>query len=134
MERYSSAVRLSAILVQSLFEVRVWMLDRGSEAVSMSLSYSRNPSCMAVYAPDLIVDLLFATGEIFCPRNFPSFTCPFDAAKMRQLKHHEQRLLKHVDFLNYKQDQNHRDLQVIRRYHIQNREDYFKYLPRNTQC
>lgn len=46
---------------------------------------------------------------------------------MRQLKHHEQRLLKQVDFLNYKQDQNHRDLQVIRRYHIQNREDYFKY-------
>lgn len=51
---------------------------------------------------------------------------------MRQLKHHEQRLLKHVDFLNYKQDQNHRDLQVIRRYHIQNREDYFKYLPPTT--
>lgn len=46
---------------------------------------------------------------------------------MRQLKHHEQRLLKRVDFLNYKQDQDHRDLQVIRRYHIQNREDYFKY-------
>jgi U3 small nucleolar ribonucleoprotein protein IMP3 len=46
---------------------------------------------------------------------------------MRELKHHEQRLLKRVDFLNYKQDQNHRDLQVIRRYHIQNREDYFKY-------
>ena len=48
---------------------------------------------------------------------------------MRELKHHEQRLLKHVDLLNYKQDQNHRDLQVIRRYHIQNREDYFKYPP-----
>ena len=46
---------------------------------------------------------------------------------MRQLKHHEQKLLKRVDFLNYKQDQNHRDLQVIRRYHIQHREDYFKY-------
>jgi U3 small nucleolar ribonucleoprotein protein IMP3 len=46
---------------------------------------------------------------------------------MRELKHHEQRLLKRVDFLNYKQDQNHRDAQVLRRYHIQNREDYFKY-------
>lgn len=49
---------------------------------------------------------------------------------MRQLKHHEQRLLKRVDFLNYKQDQNHRDLEVLRRYHVQNREDYFKYTSR----
>jgi hypothetical protein len=50
----------------------------------------------------------------------------FPSTAMRELKHHEQRLLKRVDFLNYKQDQNHRDLQIIRRYHIQSREDYFK--------
>ena len=46
---------------------------------------------------------------------------------MRKLKHHEQKLLKHTDFLNWKKDQNVRELQVIRRYHIQDRDDYVKY-------
>ena len=65
---------------------------------------------------------------------------------VRQLKHHEQKLLKKVDFLNvrsshylcqicispnrnyqWKQDANHREIKVIRRYHIQNRQDYSKY-------
>ncbi|EPX73306.1 U3 snoRNP-associated protein Imp3 [Schizosaccharomyces octosporus yFS286] len=47
---------------------------------------------------------------------------------MRILKHHEQKLLKKVDFLNYKQDDNnHRDLMVMRRYHIPKREEYQKY-------
>ncbi|CAI4063993.1 snoRNA-binding rRNA-processing protein IMP3 SKDI_08G1950 [Saccharomyces kudriavzevii IFO 1802] len=46
---------------------------------------------------------------------------------VRKLKHHEQKLLKKVDFLDWKQDQGHRDTQVMRTYHIQNREDYHKY-------
>lgn len=46
---------------------------------------------------------------------------------MRELKHHEKKLLKKVDLFTYKSENNHRDLAVIRRYHIQNREDYFKY-------
>lgn len=46
---------------------------------------------------------------------------------VRNLKHHEQKLLKKVDFLDWKQDQGHRDTQVMRTYHIQNREDYHKY-------
>ncbi|KAH3674457.1 hypothetical protein WICMUC_003294 [Wickerhamomyces mucosus] len=46
---------------------------------------------------------------------------------VRALKHHEQKLLKKVDFLDWKQDQGHRDAQVMRTYHIQNREDYHKY-------
>ncbi|CAI5755638.1 unnamed protein product [Candida verbasci] len=46
---------------------------------------------------------------------------------VRALKHHEKKLLKKVDFLDWKQDQGHRDTQVMRTYHIQNREDYFKY-------
>jgi len=45
---------------------------------------------------------------------------------MRKLKFHEQKLLKKTDFLDYK-DQNLREIEVIRRYHIQNREDYTKY-------
>ncbi|CDK29589.1 unnamed protein product [Kuraishia capsulata CBS 1993] len=44
---------------------------------------------------------------------------------VRKLKHHEQKLLKKVDFLNWKDG--HRDLEVMRRYHIQDREDYHKY-------
>lgn len=45
----------------------------------------------------------------------------------RQLKHHEKKLLKKVDFLDWKEDQGHRDAQVMRMYHVQNRGDYQKY-------
>jgi len=45
----------------------------------------------------------------------------------RELKHHEKKLLKKVDFLDWKQDQGHRAAQVMRMYHIQNRNDYEKY-------
>ncbi|ORX52385.1 30S ribosomal protein S4 [Hesseltinella vesiculosa] len=46
---------------------------------------------------------------------------------MRQLKHHEQKLLKKVDFLQWKKDDTIREIKVIRRYHLQQREDYHKY-------
>lgn len=46
---------------------------------------------------------------------------------MRQLKYHEKKLLKKVDFLEWKKDQNVREIRILRRYHIQNREDYHKY-------
>ena len=46
---------------------------------------------------------------------------------MRQLKHHEAKLLKKVDFLRWKQEDSLRELQVMRRYHIQDREDYKRY-------
>ncbi|ODO09651.1 hypothetical protein I350_01864 [Cryptococcus amylolentus CBS 6273] len=46
---------------------------------------------------------------------------------MRQLKHHEKKLLKKVDFLNWKQDASQREIKVMRKYHIQDREDYHKY-------
>lgn len=46
---------------------------------------------------------------------------------VRQLRHHEQKLLKKHDFLNWKQDKGHRDTEVMARYHIQNRDDYHKY-------
>ncbi|CAH7685698.1 hypothetical protein PPACK8108_LOCUS20269 [Phakopsora pachyrhizi] len=46
---------------------------------------------------------------------------------MRQLKHHEKKLLKKVDFLQWKQDSTLREAKVMRRYHLQNREDYHAY-------
>jgi U3 small nucleolar ribonucleoprotein protein IMP3 len=46
---------------------------------------------------------------------------------VRKLKHHEQKLLKKVDFTTYKGDNNHRDAAVIRRYNIQKPADYGKY-------
>ncbi|KAK4057910.1 U3 small nucleolar ribonucleoprotein imp3 [Microbotryomycetes sp. JL221] len=46
---------------------------------------------------------------------------------MRQLKHHEAKLLKKVDFLQWKSDANMREIKVMRRYHVQNREDYHAY-------
>lgn len=46
---------------------------------------------------------------------------------MRQLKYHEKKLLKKVNFLKYRNEGNLRELQVMRRYHITNRDDYAKY-------
>ena len=46
---------------------------------------------------------------------------------VRKLKHHEQKLLKKVDFITWKQDNKHRDHSVARRYMIQKPEDYHKY-------
>mmetsp|Transcript_2153 Transcript_2153/g.2454 ORF Transcript_2153/g.2454 Transcript_2153/m.2454 type:complete len:184 (+) Transcript_2153:89-640(+) len=46
---------------------------------------------------------------------------------MRELKYHEQKLLKKVDFLNYKRERTLQEIRVTRQYHLQNREDYMKY-------
>ncbi|KAL0207449.1 hypothetical protein P9112_012077 [Eukaryota sp. TZLM1-RC] len=46
---------------------------------------------------------------------------------MRTLKHHEQKLLKKVDFFNYRKDNSVREIQILRRYHIQDRADYEHY-------
>lgn len=46
---------------------------------------------------------------------------------MRKLKYHEQKLLKKVDFLQWKKDASLREIAVLRRYHVQDREDYVKY-------
>lgn len=62
---------------------------------------------------------------------------------MRELKYHEKKLLKKVDFLNvsafykiiramlkagqWKEDAHNRETKVMRRYHIQDRDDYHKY-------
>ncbi|WFD31755.1 U3 small nucleolar ribonucleoprotein imp3 [Malassezia sp. CBS 17886] len=46
---------------------------------------------------------------------------------MRQLKYHEQKLLKKHDFLQWKQDNTLREVKVMRRYHLQDRDDYHKY-------
>mmetsp|Transcript_13741 Transcript_13741/g.21948 ORF Transcript_13741/g.21948 Transcript_13741/m.21948 type:complete len:153 (+) Transcript_13741:67-525(+) len=46
---------------------------------------------------------------------------------LRNLKHHEKKLLKKVDFLQWKTDDSLRITKILRRYHIQKREDYVKY-------
>ncbi|KAK6542949.1 Small subunit (SSU) processome component [Orbilia ellipsospora] len=46
---------------------------------------------------------------------------------VRKLKHHEQKLLRKVDFLTWKSDDNHREHDVMRRYHIQDSTTYHKY-------
>lgn len=46
---------------------------------------------------------------------------------VRKLKHHEQKLLRKVDFNTYKSDGDHRDAAIIRRYGLQKRDDYAKY-------
>jgi U3 small nucleolar ribonucleoprotein protein IMP3 len=46
---------------------------------------------------------------------------------MRKLKHHEKKLLKRVNFLEWKREGGHRENMVMRRYHITGRDDYKKY-------
>lgn len=46
---------------------------------------------------------------------------------VRKLKHHEQRLLRKVDFVNYPSDAAHRSSEVIRRYSLSNAADYTSY-------
>jgi U3 small nucleolar ribonucleoprotein protein IMP3 len=45
---------------------------------------------------------------------------------MRQLKYHESKLLKKVDFYNWKTE-NSRENQVLRTYHLSDRQEYIKY-------
>lgn len=46
---------------------------------------------------------------------------------VRALKFHEKKLLKKVDFISWKSDNNLREVKVLRKYHVQKREDYTKY-------
>lgn len=46
---------------------------------------------------------------------------------MRELKFHEKKLLKKVDFLNWGKDSNIRETKIMRRYYIQKRDDLKKY-------
>ncbi|ORX40412.1 putative IMP3-component of the U3 small nucleolar ribonucleo protein [Piromyces finnis] len=46
---------------------------------------------------------------------------------VRNLKFHEKKLLKKVDFIDWKSDNNLQEIKVMRRYHIQKRDDYIKY-------
>jgi hypothetical protein len=46
---------------------------------------------------------------------------------VRKLKYHEATLLRKVDFINWKSDQSIRENKVLRRYHVQDREDYHTY-------
>ena len=47
---------------------------------------------------------------------------------VRKLKYHEQKLLKKVDFISWKAENNIREVQILRKYHIQKREDYTKWV------
>jgi U3 small nucleolar ribonucleoprotein protein IMP3 len=58
-------------------------------------------------------------GDAFA--NFPQ------TPTMRELKHHEKKLLKKVDFFSWKDDQTIREAQIVRKYLLQEREDYMKY-------
>lgn len=45
---------------------------------------------------------------------------------VRKLKFHEQKLLKKVDFISWKVDNNLNEVKVMKKYFIQKREDYTK--------
>lgn len=50
---------------------------------------------------------------------------------VRKLKFHEQKLLKKVDFISWKVDNNLHEVKVMKKYHIQKREDYTKLVHTN---
>jgi len=45
----------------------------------------------------------------------------------RRLKYHEKKLLRKTDFMDWDKGKNIKQIEVLRRYHIQKREDYTKY-------
>lgn len=52
---------------------------------------------------------------------------------VRKLKYHEQKLLKKVDFINWEVDNNLHEVKILRRYRIEKREDYTKWVKKITQ-
>ncbi|KAL5108822.1 U3 small nucleolar ribonucleoprotein IMP3 [Taenia crassiceps] len=46
---------------------------------------------------------------------------------VRKLRHHEKKLLKKFDFINWSADNNLHELRMVKRFHIQRREDYTLY-------
>ncbi|PVU86966.1 hypothetical protein BB559_006294 [Furculomyces boomerangus] len=46
---------------------------------------------------------------------------------VRKFKHHEKKLLRKVDFLEWKNENNVREIQVMRKYQLEKREEYIKY-------
>lgn len=57
-----------------------------------------------------------------------AFLCVYVlCSEMRQLKHHEKKLLKKTDFLSWKRTNNIHEIRIMRRYHITDREDYSRY-------
>lgn len=57
----------------------------------------------------------------------PWYAASTIAKMVRNLKHHEQRLLRKVDFINYPSDPTHRSAAVVRRYSLSNPADYRSY-------
>ncbi|XP_066999175.1 U3 small nucleolar ribonucleoprotein protein IMP3 isoform X2 [Anabrus simplex] len=47
---------------------------------------------------------------------------------VRKLKYHEQKLLKKVDFISWEVDNNLHEVKIMKRYCVQKREDYTKYI------
>lgn len=57
-----------------------------------------------------------------------SIVCIVSRVQMvRKLKFHEQKLLKKVDFFQWKATDNVREIKIMRKYLLQNRDDYTKY-------
>ncbi|KAG8199411.1 hypothetical protein JTE90_000279 [Oedothorax gibbosus] len=46
---------------------------------------------------------------------------------VRKLKYHEQKLLKKVDFISWEVDNNLHELKIMKKFHVQKREDYTRY-------
>ncbi|XP_077298634.1 U3 small nucleolar ribonucleoprotein IMP3 isoform X2 [Arctopsyche grandis] len=46
---------------------------------------------------------------------------------VRKLRHHEQKLLKKVDFISWSVDNNLHEVKMLKKFHIKRREDYTKY-------
>jgi U3 small nucleolar ribonucleoprotein protein IMP3 len=86
--------------------------------------YVDSVSTSPFYANSKVVVFFYRLVAIVC--KYVSFTFIVSNMSMRKLKHHEKKLLKKVDFL-WQRENNLREIQVMRRYHINNRQDYHEY-------
>ena len=84
-------------------------LKKSESAVKIFVDFERSFSSQV----DFQLSRVFGLDErLWSPGSAPGNT-------MRQLKYHEQKLLKKVNFLQWKSDQNVREIKVLRRYHVQ---------------
>lgn len=75
-------------------------------------------------SPGSVINVKIIEGILI---NVYNFHVHFEINKMvRKLKFHEQKLLKKVDFISWEVDNNLHEVKILKKYHIQRREDYTK--------
>lgn len=89
------------------------------EAIDNQKTHLKSPPVQAIEQHSERLMLRNSGARSLCLTAFPRYSWHKSLTMPRKLKHHEQKLLRKVDFITWKQDNDHRDAAVRRRYMIQ---------------